>query len=88
MAFGEWRINLANFTIHIGQISSAQNVGEIDQAKFLPKALCLWLFAWGTKVGEIDPSCSRSYKTFFFANEEFFRFFPGKLSCLLHIGKN
>jgi hypothetical protein len=30
---------------------------------------------------------SRSYKTFFFANEEFFRFLAGKLACLFHIEK-
>jgi len=31
MAFGGRQINLANFTMYIGQISSAQNVGEIEQ---------------------------------------------------------
>jgi len=30
MVFGQRRINLANLTLHIGQISSAQNVGEIE----------------------------------------------------------
>jgi hypothetical protein len=35
MAFGDERsINLANFTIHIRQISSQQNVGEIDLWSF------------------------------------------------------
>jgi hypothetical protein len=34
MAFGKWRINLANFTVHIGQILLAQNVGEIERQIF------------------------------------------------------
>jgi len=31
MSFGKRLINLANFTLHIGQISLAQDVGEIEQ---------------------------------------------------------
>jgi len=34
MVFSKWRINLANFTLHIGQISSVQNVVEIKQRLF------------------------------------------------------
>jgi len=30
IAFGERQINLANFTLHIGQILLTQNVGEIE----------------------------------------------------------
>jgi len=37
----------------------------------------------GAKVGDIEPG-SRSYKTFFFANEDFFPFFIGKFLHLLH----
>jgi len=37
MAFGKWLINLTNFTLHIGQISLAQNVGEIEQQSFCNK---------------------------------------------------
>jgi len=39
MTFGERRINLVNFTVHIGQISSAQNVGEIEW-QFFSQTLC------------------------------------------------
>jgi len=28
MVFGKWQINLAKLALHIGQISSAQNVGQ------------------------------------------------------------
>jgi len=34
IVFGKWQINLANYTIHNGQISSEQNVGEIKQRIF------------------------------------------------------
>jgi len=30
-------------------------VGDIEQQIFLPKGVCLRLFAWRTKFGEIDP---------------------------------
>jgi len=30
MVFSKWQIDLANFTIHFGQISSSKNVGEIE----------------------------------------------------------
>jgi len=45
-----WRIS----PYIMGQISSAQIVGEIEEL-FLPNALRQQLFAWHTKVGEIDP---------------------------------
>jgi len=38
MAIGKWQINLANFTIHSGQISSAQNIGEIERRIFHQKS--------------------------------------------------
>jgi len=34
MAFGKQRINLANSTLNIGQISSAHKVGEIEEQPF------------------------------------------------------
>jgi len=46
MAFSEWQIDLVNFTIHIGQISLAQNVGEIEQQFFCQK-LCSGHFLLG-----------------------------------------
>jgi len=52
--FGEGHINLANFTSHYMQ-SLMQNVGEIEQGIFLPKAVHRRLFAWRTKFSEIDP---------------------------------
>jgi hypothetical protein len=55
MTFSEFQINLANFAMHIGQISLAQNVGKIKLQIFLPNAVRRKLFAWPTKVGEIDP---------------------------------
>jgi hypothetical protein len=51
MVFCEWRINSTNFTFHIGQISLAQNVGEIEWQFFCQ---ILTTLARGTKVGEID----------------------------------
>jgi len=39
ISFGGQRINLENFTLHIGQISSVKNVGEIEQCIFLPNTL-------------------------------------------------
>ena len=60
--FGDQQINLANFTLQNGKISSVQNVGEIEQHIFLPNAVCWQLFAWCTKVGEIDPSKELLFK--------------------------
>jgi len=56
---------LANFTIHIGQISLAQNVGEIELEIFLPDAVRRQLFACHTKVGEINPCAHKEGIQFF-----------------------
>ncbi len=48
MAFGERRINLANCTYWANFIGA-------ESANFLPNAVRQQLFAWHTKVGEIDP---------------------------------
>jgi len=43
MEFGKWQINLANFTLRIGQISMAQNVGKM-KGEFFPNTVhCLFL---------------------------------------------
>jgi len=48
MVFGKWQIYLANFTIHIGYISSAQNVGEIERQIFC-RMLCVCDFLLGAQ---------------------------------------
>jgi len=56
MAFGELQINLANFTIHIGQISSAQNVGEIEW-QFFCQSMCGSNYLLGAQsLGKSTPS--------------------------------
>jgi len=45
---GKRRINLAIFTLHNGQISSAKNVGEIDQQIFY-QTLCTGDFLLGAQ---------------------------------------
>jgi len=51
MAFSEFQINLANFAMHIGQISLAQNVGKIKLQIFFaqrcaPETFCLAHKGW------------------------------------------
>jgi hypothetical protein len=41
MGFGERQITLANFTFHIGQISSAQNVGEIEKVPKMSRIISI-----------------------------------------------
>jgi len=48
MTFGTWQINFANFTVHIGQISSMQNVGEIEWQIFC-HMLCARNFCLGAQ---------------------------------------
>jgi len=57
--FGKRRINLANFTSHIGQISLArfEAVCWLNcMRKYLPKAVHQRIFPWQKKYGEINPS--------------------------------
>jgi hypothetical protein len=55
--FAEQRTTLANFTLHIRQISSRQFEAEcwLNRAViFLPNSVCRQLFSAQTKFGEID----------------------------------
>jgi len=62
LANGIRRINLVNFTLHIGQISLAQNVGEIEWQFFCQ---ILTTLARGTKVVKIDPKWQNKIKLLF-----------------------
>jgi len=47
MALGKWQFNLANVTLHIGQISWAQSVEEIEWRFFCQTAtFCLAHKGW------------------------------------------
>jgi len=49
MAFVKQGINLANLTIDIGQISSTQNVGEIERQIF-QRTMCAGNFLLGAQM--------------------------------------
>jgi len=62
--FGEWRTAFGEFQ----HTNLAYKIGEIKRQFFLLNAVRRQLFAWHTKVGEIDPGRSRGSPVVNFIN--------------------